>query len=111
MTQLLATQIGLSFDRQRGKFMLSIDGKAFQQNVCEFLQTISFLVGKDVEEHIMNPDNAYDFVRVPVTAAGVVITLELKQFISLREAYSHQLFLLKLEDLLMRKGVHFSGLF
>jgi hypothetical protein len=111
MNQLLITHIGLSFDRKRGKFILIADEKEIQQNVCEFLQTISFLVGKDVEEHIMNPDSAFDHVRVPVTAAGLVLTLELKQFISLREAYRHQLFLLKLEDLLMRKGVLPSRLF
>jgi hypothetical protein len=111
MNQLLTTQIGLSFDRQRGKFILTINEKQIQQNVCEFLQTISFLVGKDVEEHIMNPDSTYDHVRLPVTAAGMVLTLELKQFINVREVYRHQLFLLKLEDMLMRKGVHFSRLF
>jgi hypothetical protein len=111
MVQILAPHIGLSFNRQHGKFMLTIDERQIQQNVCEFLQTISFLVGKDVEEHILNPDSAFDHVRLPVTAAGLVLTLELKQFIAVREAYRHQLFLLKLEDLLMRKGVHFSRLF
>jgi hypothetical protein len=111
MNQLLTTHIGLSFDRKQGKFMLSIDATEISQNVCEFLQTVSFLVGKDVEEHIMNPDNAYDHVRLPVTAAGLVVTLELKQFISVREAYFHQLFLLKLEDILIRRGVHSSRLF
>jgi hypothetical protein len=111
MNQLLATHIGLSFDRKRGKFILNVDGKEIPQNVCEFLQTISFLVGKDVEEHILNPDSAYDYVRVPVNAAGLVLTLELKQFISIREAYGQQLFLLKLEDLLMRKGILSSKLF
>jgi hypothetical protein len=111
MNQVLATPVDLSFDRQRGKFILSINDTNIHQNVCEFLQTISFLVGKDVEEHILNPDSAFDHVRLPVTAAGTVLTLELKQFISVREAYRHQLFLLKLEDMLMRKGVHISRLF
>jgi hypothetical protein len=111
MNHLLTTHISLSFDRKLGKFKLGADGKEIQQNVCEFLQTISFLVGKNVEEHILNPASEYDHVRLPVTAGGIVLTLELKQFIEVREAYRHQLFLLKLEDVLMRKGIHFSKLF
>lgn len=111
MNKLLTTHVGLSFDKKRGKFVLSLDGKEIRQNVCEFIQTISFLVGKDVEEHIMNTGSDYDYVRLPVTAAGTVLTLDLRQFIAVREAYQHQLFLLKLEDMLMRKGIRPTRLF
>lgn len=111
MNQLLAAPTRLSFDRKCGKFTLDVDGMVIRQNVCEFLQTISFLVGTDVEEHIMNPGSDYDHVRLPVTAGGMVLTLELKQFIEIREAYRHQLFLLKLEDILTRKNIQASNLF
>lgn len=110
MEQLLVN-IGLSFDRQKGKFLLAIGDISIQQNVCEFLQTMSFLVGKDVEEHLMNTDSRYDTVRVPLTSIGKNVTLNLQEFIALREAYRHQMFLLKLEDLLLRKGIRSSRLF
>lgn len=110
MEQLLVNT-GLSFDRQKGKFLLAVGHLQVQQNVCEFLQTMSFLVGKNIEEYLLNTDSEYDTVRVPLTNKGLSVTLDLKEFISLREAYSRQMFLLKLEDLLLRKGIQSSGLF
>ena len=108
MEQLLVKEIGLSFNRKKGRFLLSVAGQQFEQNVCEFLQTVSFLVGKDVEEHLLNLDNQYDNVRIPLTGCGKTVTLSLADFISFREAYSRQMFLLKLEDLLMRKGIRLA---
>ena len=104
--QLLVKDIALSFDRKKGRFLLCFEGQAIEQNVCEFLTTISFLVGKDVEEHLLNTDSTYDTVRIPLTSAGKVLTLDLADFIRLREAYGNQMFLFKLEDMLLRKGVY-----
>lgn len=110
MEQLLI-DAGISFNRKKGKFFLSFGNIQVEQNVCEFLQTMSFLVGKDIEEYLMNTDSQYDTVRVPLTNTGKNITLELREFIALREAYSRQMFLLKLEDLLLRKGIQSARLF
>jgi hypothetical protein len=106
--QLLVKEIALSFDRKKGRFLLCFDDQSFEQNVCEFLTTISFLVGKDVEEHLLNTDSSYDTVRIPLTGCGKVLTLGLLDFIRFREAYGNQMFLFKLEDLLLRKGVQLS---
>jgi hypothetical protein len=111
MEQLLIGDIGLTFNRQNGRFMLAIGKNKIQQNVCEFLHTMSFLVGKDIEEHLMNTDSRFDTVRVPLTNAGKTVTLDLKEFIQFREAYGRQMFLLKLEDLLLRKGIQSPKLF
>jgi hypothetical protein len=105
MEQLLVKEITLAFSRKKGKFQLSVDGELIEQNVCEFIQTISYLVGKDVEEHLLNPSDEYDQVRIPLTCKGKVITLELFDFIRFREIYGQQMFFLKLEDLLQRKGI------
>lgn len=111
MGQLLVKEIGLSFNRQKGKFILTCGGDLIEQNVCEFLHTMSFLVGKNIEEYLMSTDSQYDTVRIPLTNSGKTITLDLKEFIGLREAYGRQMFLLKLEDLLMRKGIKSPKLF
>jgi hypothetical protein len=105
MEQTLVKEITLNFNRRKGKFQLSVGDECIEQNICEFLQTISHLVGKDVEEHLMNPAEEYDHVRVPVTRTGKVLTLDLGDFIRFREIYSQQMFFLKLEDLLHRKGI------
>jgi hypothetical protein len=104
--QLLTSDITLSFHRKTGRFLVCIAGQHFEQNVCEFLQTISFLVGKNVEEYLMNTDSQYDEVRIPLTGSGKTITLGLLDFIRFREAYSRQMFLLKLQDLLLHKGIN-----
>jgi hypothetical protein len=80
-------------------------GQIIQQNVCEFLLTSSFLVEQDVEHYLLNTDAAYDTVKIPLTTAGKTITLELADFIQLRELYGRQLYLLKLEDLLLHRGI------
>jgi len=105
MEQLLEKEITLAFSRKRGKFQLSVHGERVDQNVCEFLQTMSYLVGKNVEEHLMNPSDEFDHIRIPLTCTGKVVTLELADFIRFRELYNRQMFLLKLEDLLNRKGI------
>jgi hypothetical protein len=102
---------GISFDRQKGKFLLSVGELHVQQNICEFLQTMSYLVGKNIEEYLMSTDSQHDTIRVPLTNTGTTVTLDLKEFIGLREAYSRQMFLLKLEDLLLHKGIQSSRLF
>src|SRR6185436_4850026 len=111
MEQVLIGKINLTFNRQQGRFIVAIGENEFQQNVCEFLHTMSFLVGKDIEEHLMNTDSQFDTIRVPLTNAGKTVTLDLKDFIQFREAYGRQMFLLKLEDLLLRKGIRSSRLF
>ena len=111
MEQLLTKEIGLSFNRQKSRFTLTCGEDLIEQNVCEFLHTMSFLVGKDIEECLLSTDSQYDTVRVPLTNAGKTVTLDLKDFIGFREAYGRQMFLLKLEDLLMRKGIQLPKLF
>jgi hypothetical protein len=105
LESILLKDIALSFNRKRGKFMLTVQDQSIDQNVCEFLQTVSFLVGKDIEEYLMSTDSQYDYVRIPLTGCGKTVTLNLADFIQFREAYSRQMYLLKLEDLLMRKGI------
>lgn len=105
METLVSKAISLNYDRKAGRFVLELDGTPVRQNVCEFLHTLSFLVGQDVEQYLLSTDDQYDMVRVPLTSAGTTATLSLHEFISLREAYGNQMFLLKLEDLLLRKGV------
>lgn len=108
MEQLLHQEISLAFDKKRSKFTLSIMGQVIQQNVCEFLLTSSFLVEQDVEEYLLSTDSRYDSVRIPLTTAGKTVTLDLVDFISLRELYGRQLYLLKLEDVLLHRGIRMS---
>lgn len=103
--KLLVKDITLSFNRKKGKFLLSAFDQIIEQNVCEFLQTVSFLVGQDIEEFLMSTESRYDSLRIPLTGTGKTLTLSLTDFIHFREAYSRQMFLLKLEDLLIRKGI------
>jgi hypothetical protein len=106
--ELLIRDISLVFNRKKGKFSLSVQGKSIDQNVCEFLQTVSFLVGKNIEEYLLNTDSQYDNVRIPLTGCGKVITLPLTDFISFREAYGRQMYMLKLEDMLMHRGIRMT---
>jgi hypothetical protein len=101
----LSTTFTLSFNRSRGRYSLFFNGTEYEQTVCEFLQTISYLVGKDVEEYLLNVDAQFDTVRIPLTGSGKIIILDLVDFISFREVYAQEMFLLKLEDLLMRQGI------
>jgi hypothetical protein len=105
MQQQLTREISLSFNRKSGQFTLMWGSESIAQNVCEFLHTTSFLVGKDIEEYLLNTDTHYDTIRIPLTLSGKVITLELVEFVRFREIYGRQMFLLKLEDLLLRKGI------
>lgn len=105
MEAVASKAINLNYDRKIGRFVLDIDGSPVHQNVCEFLHTLSFLVVQDIELYILSTDSRYDHVRVPLTSAGTIATLSLQEFAALREAYSYQMFLLKLEDLLLRKGI------
>jgi hypothetical protein len=106
--QLLLKDITLAFNRKKGRFALSIFDEIVEQNVCEFLQTVSFLVGKNIEEYLLSTDNRFDSVRIPLTGSGKTITLDLHQFIALRETYSRQMFMLKLEDMLSHRGIALS---
>jgi hypothetical protein len=108
LEQLLVKDITLKHDTKKGRFTLTFNGHTFQQNVCEFLQTFSFLVGKDIEEYLLNTDSRYDTVRIPLTGSGQCVTLSLADFITFREAYSRQMFLLKLEDMLLRQRIRMS---
>jgi hypothetical protein len=108
LEQLLKQQITLDFDRKRSKFTLVFGDHTIQQNVCEFLLTSSFLVGQNVEEFIMSTDSCFDRVRIPMTTAGKSITLELTDFIRLRDIYGAQMYQLKLEDLLLHRGISLS---
>jgi hypothetical protein len=110
MQQQLTKDFSLSFNRQKGRFILVCGDNSVDQNVCEFLSTMSFLVGKNIEEYLLSTDSQYDTIRIPLTGSGKVIILELKEFIRFREIYGHQMFLLKLEDLLMRKGIQTTSL-
>jgi hypothetical protein len=105
LEKLLVKDISITLNRKKGKFTLSFNGQVYEQNVCEFLQTFSFLVGKDLEEHLMNTDSRYDTVRIPLTGCGRSITLGLTDFITFREMYDRQMFQLRLEDLLLRQRV------
>lgn len=105
MEAVASKAIKLNYDRKIGRFVLDIDGSPVRQNVCEFLHTLSFLVVQDIEQYILSTDSCYDNVRVPLTSTGVTATLSLQEFAALREAYGHQMFLLKLEDLLLRRGI------
>lgn len=105
MEALVSKTITLEFDRKSGRFVLDLDGELVRQNVCEFLHTLSFMVGHDIEHSLLSTDSRYDVVRVPLTTAGTTATLPLHDFVALREAYGNQMFLLKLEDLLLRKGI------
>lgn len=104
-TTTISRTIGMSYDRKAGRFVLEIGGEPVRQNVCEFLHTVSFLVGQDIEKYLLSTDSCYDEVRVPLTSTGTTITLGLQDFVALREAYGQQMFLLKLEDILLRKGI------
>ena len=105
MEAVVSKPITLNYNRKAGRFVLDINGEPVLQNVCEFLHTLSFLVVQNVEEFLLSTDSCYDSVRVPLTSAGATATLSLQEFFALREAYGHQMFLLKLEDLLLRKGI------
>ncbi|MBT1701690.1 hypothetical protein [Chryseosolibacter indicus] len=108
MEQQLVKELSISLNRKKGKFQLQVESQLIEQNVCEFLQTFSFLVGKNVEEYLLNTDSCYDFVRIPLTGCGKTVTLNLQEFIRFRSLFEKQMFQLKLEDLLFRKGIRFA---
>jgi hypothetical protein len=105
LEQVLKQHISLEFDKKKSKFTLSLGGQLIHQNVCEFLLTSSFLVGQDVEAFLLDVDSRFDTVRIPFTTAGKNITVDLTDFIRLREMYGAQMYLLKLEDLLLHRGI------
>jgi hypothetical protein len=108
LEQLLIQHITLNFDKKKSRFVLSIRDQQVEQNVCEFLLTSSFLVGQNVEEFLLSTDSCYDNVKIPLTSAGKSVTVELCDFIALREVYNHQMYQLKLEELLSHRGVCLS---
>jgi hypothetical protein len=108
LEQLLVKDVNLSLNRKAGKFTLCIENQKVDQNVCEFLLTVSFLAEKNIEEYLLNTDSSYDSVKVPLTGCGKSLILSLPEFIKLREAYSRQMFLLKLEDMLAHRGIRIA---
>ena len=105
MENLLVDQFTLSLNRSRGRYTLAMNEIRFEQNICEFLLTFSFLQSKDIEAYLMNTASEYDQVRVPLSGCGKNTILPLSDFIRLREVYANEMFELKLEDLLLRQGV------
>jgi hypothetical protein len=105
LEKLVSVNISLQYDKRKGKFQLSIGDLSLTQNICEFLLTNSFLVGKDVEEYLSNTQGDYDFVKIPLTSTGKTVTLDLIGFIRLKDVYHSQMYLLKLEDMLIHRGV------
>jgi len=97
--------ITLNFNRPTGRYTLAIHNKCYEQTMCEFLLTISFLNGKKIEEHLLNTDKAFDTIRIPLTGRGAVLTLDLADFVRLREIYFHEMFLLRLDDMLILRGI------
>ena len=95
----------LTLSRLGGRFELSVGDQVFRQTTCEFMLTFSSMQGKDMEEYMSNLANEYDQVRVPLAGCGKSITLLLCDFVRLRALYGQQMFDLKLEDLLMRRGI------
>jgi hypothetical protein len=105
LEQVLKQHIALEFDKKKSKFTLSLGGQLIQQNVCEFLLTSSFLVGQDVESFLLDNDSRFDTIRIPFSTTGKNLTVDLTDFIRLREIYGAQMYLLKLEDLLLHRGI------
>jgi len=97
--------VAITFDRKKGKFSLVYGENRVDQNVCEFLHTFSVMIGTDVEKCLMNTAAEYDVIRVPLTCSGKTITVGIAEFVKLRELYEYQLFLLKLEDVLLRRKI------
>jgi hypothetical protein len=95
----------LALSRSGGRFELCIGDQLFKQTTCEFMLTFSSMQGKDMEEYMSNLTNDYDQIRVPLSGCGKSITLLLSDFVKLRTLYGQQMFDLKLEDLLMRRGI------
>lgn len=109
-TQLVKEDIKLRLERQKGRFTLSIGSKSYQQNVCEFILTISFLTQHNTEAYLLDPSSSFDFVRVPLKGNGLALNLTLTDFARLRTLYHEQMYLLKLEDMLLRQGVSLAHL-
>ena len=61
-----------------------------------------------MEEYLLSTDSNFDTVKIPLTTTGKVITVELTDFIRLREIYGAQMYQLKLEDLLLHRGISLS---
>lgn len=97
--------LALKLSRSGSRFELSIGGQIIKQTTCEFMLTFSSMQGKDMEEYMSNLTNDYDQVRVPLAGCGKSIILLLSDFARLRNLYGQQMFELKLEDLLMRRGI------
>jgi hypothetical protein len=102
--QIIET-LTLTLSRSGGRFELAVGGQVFKQTTCEFMLTFSSMQGKDMEEYMSNLTNDYDQIRVPLSGCGKSITLLLSDFAKLRTLYGQQMFDLKLEDLLMRRGI------
>jgi hypothetical protein len=97
--------LNLTLSRSGGRFELIVGEQVFRQTTCEFMLTFSSMQGRNMEEYMSNLANEFDEVRVPLSGCGQSITLSLSDFVKLRTLYGQQMFDLKLEDLLIRKGI------
>jgi hypothetical protein len=106
---VLQERIELNLVGSRGRFVLQFkDGRKIEQSVCEFLLTFSFLSNHNIEDCLLNTDDQFDTVTVPLTGTGAKLDLSLGDYAVLRDVYFHQMFELKLEDMLVRQGVRFE---
>jgi len=99
----------ISFNPARGRYTVIFAGNTIEQRVCEFLYTYSFVAHQNPEE-LLSVDNSYDYLNIPLTCTGDVLTVTNVDFFALRELYLDEMFRLKMEDLLMRSGISLSVL-
>lgn len=95
----------LDLSLSKGRFEVSIGDQTFRQTMCEFMLTFASMQGKNMDEYMSNLTSEFDFVSVPLSGSGKSVTLSLSDFTRLRSLYMQQMFELKLEDLLIRRGI------
>lgn len=100
----------ISFNPAAGRYTVVFAGNRFEQRVCEFLYTFSFVAHQNPEEYLLNLDDQYDFLNVPLNSTGDVLRVNSVDFFILRELYQEEMFRLKMEDLLMRSGISLAAL-
>jgi len=97
--------ISLEISLSKGRFQVTVGDQVFSQTMCEFMLTFASMQGKDMLEYMSNLTNDYDFVSVPLSGSGKSVKLALSDFARLRSLYMQQMFEVKLDDLLFRKGI------
>ncbi len=110
LTEILEyTETSITLDRKAGRYLVNFNGQVFEQRVCEFLYTFSILKASDIEKHLLNISSEYDTIKVPLSICGKSLILSLEDFLILRESYMNEMYLLKLEDMLLRNGIVFPA--